>query len=260
MESDTNKTLSALWGLVRHKVINNSTVAIYMYVILLDGANTPFRTMGEDIRLSTRTIQKHINILILLGLIEKTVYKGKIANTYEAFNFPGNDLAWYLPLFLDPSTSLNSIPKDLLAVCLEARTILTSLEEGGTVPHYETQKSWQEAKNILLKYFKPFELTTRKPLRGPKIAQLYEMLDKDTLSDYAKWYHDKKYSKKGFGWGLFLFDSMYSEFEVYAEEIKTLRKHLYTSSKQQKAKFAEKAKDTKKWIGSLDLDDEGNKK
>ena len=261
MESATSKTLKSLWGLVRHMVINHSTIAIYVYLINIDGEPTPFRLMEKDTRLSTRTIQKHINILVVLGLIEKSPGVGPKASTYETIAFAESKLVWYLPLFLDPSTSLRSLPKSFRAICLKASNILDSIkEEEGRVPHYEETDLWYASIEILSKYFKPYELATRKPLDESQITLLRSIRRKGMLPTYAKWYLKKKYPKKGFGWGLFLFGSMYLEFESYHKNLESLNKHLHTSSKEQKAKFARKAEETKKWIGSLDLDEEGNKK
>lgn len=79
----------------------------------------------------------------------------------------------------------------------------------------EQDEDWPGIKETLLKYFKPYQITEKSLSSKNYWDRLNALLmDEDIeLDQYAKWYRINKYPKLKFNWGLFLLDTMISEFK-----------------------------------------------
>lgn len=128
------------------------------------------------------------------------------------------------PSSINTSSSLVSSPRldNNTSPRLETRT-RTRGGEGYvdvTITEIRNDEDWKGIEKILFDYFEPGEIDL-KPLtnkkRFLKLCDLYLDADFD-FKKYVKWYSETKYLTKGFGFGLFLYTGIVSEYRAYLKQ------------------------------------------
>ena len=87
-----------------------------------------------------------------------------------------------------------------------------------SVEDIKADEDWQKAKDILLKYFKPFQINPVFLTKKQGFSRLVTLMDSVDFDKYAEWYRINKYPLKKFNYGLFLFPGVIEEFKESVED------------------------------------------
>ncbi len=261
----SKNTIHTLYGLVGHKIINLTTIGIYFYIHINQNKPLSYSAISSHTGISNNHSQKHIKVLEELGLLHKVQGRKGKSNIYIIGNVTpilakagyalldkpctsrGKDLA---PSHSRYINSLNLSSKSVNMMLSRILDIMYATSYSSYLdtrePKYAKDPEWIDIRKTLSQYFTDKEIDSR-VLNKTYYAKLLSLHEKDDfdIAEYAKWYHDNKYSTKGFAWGLFLYDGMLDEYDHAAEGIKEVTQYLNTSSDSQKAKHSSKAKKDK---------------
>jgi len=268
----SSKTINTLYGLVAHKIINLTTIGIYFYIYINQNKPLPYSAITSHVGISNVHAQKHIKALEELGLILKVQGRKGKSNIYIIGNVTPS-LAKAGRLLLEKPCTMRS--KDLkpshsryiTKLDLGNKSVMKTLSRILDIMYtssnyssylesrkkqYENDPDWIETREILIQYFTPREVDSKALSKSyfSRLLLLRENAEID-FTEYVKWYYNDKYTNKGFAWGLFLYDGMIEEYSKASEGIKKVKRYLNTSSDEQKAKHAIRAKADKQRLREM---------
>lgn len=270
------KTLKILVEMVADMTISEKTVVLYLYYCTC-GTDRPTRKeVYAGTGLSLNTVRAHDRLMVHLGLIEKESAKGK-----KSIITPLNLLRTPTPTTPPDSTSSSSSSSSTSKILdIKSQKDIARkkfLEDIGVYEYVGIRggsgrgsgqfsemdishdEDFLEAKEQLLKFFKPYEIDPRILLKKHRFSKLVDLLEDKSFDfeRYCEWYAEHKYSRYGFNFGLFLYPAMIAEFRHFQERGGKDGKYLKSKSVGESENFKSGVKRTKAFLSKLEDDDEG---
>jgi len=216
----------------------------YLYYYLHDGEGLTQVQIVEDTGFSKYAISLGLRRLKALGFID--VKKGahgvnivSLRKKYSTFTFAD------------------------LSLLLTTNNTITGGKGGETDVHesksdefseadIKMDADWKTAEPILLKYFKPYQISPVKLTTKKRFEKLCELISDKTFDFevYCKWYRKEKYPIRKFNYGLFLYPDMIAEFRDTQEESATYLKT--TTRLEDNESFKKSLKETKEFLATLE--------
>jgi len=241
----SEETLKALWESEREMLtmgMEPLLATLYVYFASIGNTPTSQKDAYTTIGLNDRTVSKNFKVLEKMKFISHSPAENSRirVTTQDVANFNLSTLSLFL-------TSLNTPRSE------EKRADGTKVEEGQfSEADVKMDTDWRTAEPILLKYFKPYQISPVKLSIKKRFEKLCELLTDETFDfdAYCKWYRVEKYPKYKFNYGLFLYPDMIAEFRDSLEDDDTYLKTTTNLANSESHKQG--VKRTKEFIDSLE--------
>jgi hypothetical protein len=230
-----------LLGLLTDLVISEKTIVLYLYYRLHGSEAPTLDQVKQGTGLNTATIRKHTSLLEALKMVTVDSKRGGRGKGRGVVALPVEKHTTPLPSYiLDilniPSQKTNSqlYIQHLYGTDDNNSNNIYKKKRGYGMlfskKDIEEDADWQKAREPLAKHFKDFEIDVSALLRRNRFTSLLDLLEDSTFdfAGYCHWYHEHKYSERGFNFGLFLYSGMVAEYRAYTE---SSGKYLKTASR-----------------------------
>jgi len=210
-------TLSALWEAdrgMRREGMRSYLAILFIYFASVEGNPTSRNAAKKAMEIrDDKTLTKSFRVLEDMGFISQR---------------PAGDNK----IFVDINEiygSLNIRKLSLLLLSLNNTTTpeakeredVTKAEAGGfSEAEIKMDADWKTAEPVLLKYFKPYQISPLKLTKKKRFEKLCELISDETFDfdAFCKWYRIEKYPQRKFNYGLFLYPDMIAEFRDVKED------------------------------------------
>lgn len=209
-------TLSALWEAdreMRREEMRPYLMNLFIYFASVEGNPTSKNAAKKAMEIKNdKTMTKNFQILEEMGFIsQRPAGENKIFVDINEIYGSLNIRKLSLLLF-----SINNTTSDQ-----KTREDGANVEAGGfSEADIKMDADWKTAEPILLKYFKPYQISPLKLTKKKRFEKLCELLSDETLDfdAFCKWYRIEKYPQRKFNYGLFLYPDILAEFRDSQEE------------------------------------------
>lgn len=240
---ETSEALTAVDCILRSLGRVPYLATLYCYYCTRNGETVLGKEVKEATGLALSSIAMSRFMLEELGFITINI-KGnnkKIITTHDKYT----------------SLNINTV-SDLLNIYIGKHKKREELDDvhvqagGFSESDIREDEDWKKAEPILLKYFKPYQINPKLLTYKKWFESLCNLLSDSTFDFdlYCRWYREHKYPQKKFGYGLFLFPSMITEFRDSIEELDDT--YLRTSSRLEDSdSFKKGLKETEEFLKTL---------
>jgi len=186
---------------------------LFIYFASIEGNPTSINAAKKAMEIKNdKTLTKSFQVLEEMGFIsQRPAGNNKIFVVIHEIYGSLNVRKLSLLLF-----SINNTTSDE-----KTREDVTKAEAGGfSEAEIEMDADWKTAESILLKYFKPYQISPLKLTKKKRFEKLCELISDETFNfdAFCKWYRIEKYPQRKFNYGLFLYPDMIAEFRDLQDE------------------------------------------
>ena len=240
-------TLNALWGAereMRREEMQPYLTNLFIYFASVEGNPTSRNAARKAMEIKDdKTLTKSFRVLEDMGFIsQRPAGNNKIFVDLHKIHGSLNVRKLSLLLFsLNTTTSKGETIEDV-----------TKAEAGGfSEAEIKMDADWRTVEPVLLKYFKPYQISPVKLTTKKRFEKLCELISDETFDfeAYCKWYRVEKYPQRKFNYGLFLYPDMIAEFRDSREDDDT---YLKTTTRiQDSESFKKDVQKTKKFLKEI---------